>query len=72
MKSSVNGPSYLFELKYLTKAKGTPVAVVQKLEEAKAQAADYAHGDNLKNIPQLKRVSAVFVGLELQAFDVTP
>lgn len=71
LRSSTNGPSYLFELKYLTKAKGTPTAVAQKLKEAQTQAIDYAHGDNLKNIPQLKRVAAVFVGLELQAFDVS-
>ena len=72
LKSSTGGPSYLFELKYLTKAKGSPTTVAQKLKEAQAQAIAYAHGDNLKNIPQLKRVAAVFVGLELQAFDVTP
>ena len=65
-------PSYLIELKYLTKKNGTAAAVKKTLEAAAVQVADYILGDNLCSVPRLVGVAAVFVGTELSALRVMP
>lgn len=70
LRSTTGGDSYLFELKYLTKHAATEAAVASALHAAKQQADRYIQGSNVRNIPQLKRVYVVFVGLELKAFEV--
>ena len=54
--------SYLVELKYLTQEAGTPTAVEQKLNDACRQLAAYASAENLRTLPNLKKVAVVFVG----------
>ena len=60
--------SYLFELKYLTKEKGTDAAVKKALENAKKQLNAEGEGRALQKYPAIKRVAAVFVGTQLAAF----
>ncbi len=66
--SNEKKPSYLFELKYLTKEKGTGAAVKKALENAKKQLNAEGEGRALQKYPAIKRVAAVFVGTELTAF----
>ncbi len=68
--AGVTAPSYLVELKYLTKKEGTPAAVKAAAEAATAQAERYARCDNIRTIPNLKRVTAIFVGTRLETLDV--
>ncbi len=70
LHSQTGGPSYLFELKYLPKHSGTQEAVAQSLNEAQLQAERYMKGANIQHIPRLQQVLAVFVGLELRAYEV--
>ncbi len=63
--------SFLIEFKHLTKAEGTKIAIQKALEKAMAQAKAYASGDNIRTIPRLKLVAAVFVGLELKALEIS-
>ena len=65
-------PSYIFELKHLTKKGGTPAAVTQAAAEAVEQLTAYVKGDNIRSIPRLICVAAVFVGTELQKLQVFP
>ena len=65
--------AYLVEIKYLTKKDGSKeVAVANKLAEARKQAMIYAQGDNIRTIPNLVCVCAVFVGTQLAAFETVP
>ena len=64
------GFAYLVELKYLTKKAGSDAAVQEALHQAQVQAAGYAQCSNIREIPNLKRVAAVFVGTELKALTV--
>ncbi len=66
--SNEKKPSYLFELKYLTKEKGTGAAVKKALDNAKKQLNAEGEGRALQKYPAIKRVAAVFVGTELTAF----
>ncbi len=66
--SNKKKPSYLFELKYLTKEKGTDAAVKKAFDNAKNQLSAEAEGLALKNYATVKRVVAVFVGTKLAAF----
>ncbi len=66
--SNEKKPSFLFELKYLTKEKGTKAAVEKALNEAKKQLNAEGAGKALKSYRNLKRVAAVFVGTKLAAF----
>lgn len=54
--------SYLVELQYLTQAAGTPAAVEAKLDDACRQSAAYASAENVRTLPNLKKVAVVFVG----------
>lgn len=62
--------SYLIELKYLPQKKASSENIKNALQNARLQAKRYANGDNIKNIPHLKCVAAVFAGLELKAYDI--
>ncbi len=66
------GPSYLFELKYLSQAnaKAHPESVQKALAQAKAQLQRYINGANIRSIPQLLPVAVVYVGMRLEAIDV--
>ena len=67
-----NGPSYLFELKYLSQAnaKAHPENIQKALEQAKTQLQGYLKGANIRAIPQLKAVAVVYVGMRLEAIEV--
>ena len=54
--------SYLVELQYLTLAAGTPAAFEAKLDDACRQSAAYASAENVRTLPNLKKVAVVFVG----------
>ncbi len=72
-RPGTNGKAaYLVELKHLSKKDGTEAAVAEKLAEAREQALRYAQGDNIRCIPNLMRVCAVFAGTELAAFEAAP
>ena len=61
--------SYVIELKHLTKdAKEDEVKTA--LNEAKDQAERYANGEEIKEIPNLKRLAVVYTGLKLARFKV--
>lgn len=66
--STTGGLSFLFELKYLSKSKGSDSAVEQAIAQAQKQAAQYVQGDNIKHIPNLQKVCVVFVGAEVKAY----
>ncbi len=61
-------PSYIFELKYLPKSRGTTRAVQNALSDAKEQVSRYVLGENVRTIPSLKRVAVVVVGTKIAAF----
>ena len=54
--------SYLVELQYLTQAAGTPAAVEAKLDDACRQSAAYASAENVRTLPNLKKLAVVFAG----------
>ena len=61
--------SYVIELKHLTKdAKEDEVKTA--LNEAKDQAERYANGEEIKEIPNLKRLAVVYTGLKLNRLEV--
>ena len=63
--------SYLIEIKHLKASEGRKKATLEKtISEAKAQLDRYAQGRNIRNIKKLKRVIAVFVGVELKVLEV--
>ena len=62
--------SYILELKYLPQKKASTEAIKNALQNAMFQASRYANGDNIRDIPNLKCVAAIFVGLELKAYDI--
>ncbi len=70
LKSRTGGNSYLFELKYLPKSRGTLVAVQRELKKAKEQADQYMESKNIACLQNLQRVAVVYVGTELKAIDV--
>ncbi len=65
-----DGISYVIEAKYLTKKSGTAAAVARKLKEARAQLQRYSKGNNIADLPNLKCIACVFVGLELKGFSL--
>lgn len=71
IKSVTGGISYLFELKYLTQEKASEEAIKKAQVAACAQLERYAAGDNVQNIKPLRRVAAVYAGLELVACDIS-
>ncbi len=62
--------AFLIELKYFTKPAASDEAVAKALDEARAQTLRYAQGENIRDIPDLKRVAAVFAGTRMKAFKV--
>lgn len=66
VKGSPVKTSYLVEFKHLAKAEGKSEAAIQKaLKSALEQTRRYARCSNLRGIPNLKRVAAVYAGTEL-------
>ena len=63
------GRQYLFELKYLSEAKGTEAAVASKLAEAKEQLARYRKAPNFKDMKNLDCWAIVFVNKEPKAVE---
>ena len=60
--------AYLIELKYLPIGKATDKAIEQAVEKAREQVDVYANGVNICQLPNLKRIIAVFAGLKLVRF----
>lgn len=54
--------AYLLELKYLTQTAGTPAAVEAKLDDARRQSAAYASAENVRTLPNRKKLAVVFAG----------
>lgn len=66
VKGSPVKTTYLVEFKHLAKAEGKSEAAIQKtLECALEQTRRYARCANIRGIPNLKRVAAVYAGTEL-------
>lgn len=63
------GPAYLLELKYLKLSERSAEKIAQTLAEAKAQLVRYAAADNVRAIPNLRKVAVVFVGTTLAAVE---
>ncbi len=62
--------AYLIEVKYLTMKDDSPEAREKALSDARAQISRYEQGDNVKRLPQLKRLIALFVGLKLETLEI--
>ena len=71
IKSTTGGVSYLFELKHLSKERGGGEAVEEALAAAKAQLERYAQGTNIRDVSPIRRVAAVYVGMDLAASDIS-
>ncbi len=70
-KESTAKYSYLIEIKHLKAEEGKNATLLQKtVAEARAQLTRYNQGNNIGNIDNLKRIVAVFVGVELKALEV--
>ena len=74
LTSRRGGPSYLFELKHVSKtqAKERPDAAAAAMEKACEQLAVYRQASNLRSIPNLQAVAVVYVGRRLEALKVLP
>ncbi len=59
-------PSYLLELKYLKKSQGDDKAIACALDAAKSQLKRYSAASNIETIPNLKKLVAIYVGVELK------
>ena len=62
--------SYLIEVKYLPMKDDSPEAREKAISDARAQISRYEQGDNVKCLPQLKRIIALFVGLKLETLEI--
>ncbi len=70
-KESAAKYSYLIEIKHLKVEEGKNVSLLSDtVDEAKAQLARYSLGNNVSDIENLKRIVAVFVGVELKVLEV--
>ena len=70
-KGSAAKYSYLIEIKHLKVEEGKSVSLLQDtVDEAKRQLARYSLGNNVSDIENLKRIVAVFVGVELKVLEV--
>ncbi len=69
-ESSCAEASYLIEVKYLPQKEATTEAREKALSQARSQISRYEKGDNVKRLPQLKRIVALFVGLKLETLEV--
>ncbi len=62
-------PSYLLELKYLKKTHADDESMAKAITAAKRQLERYSSADNIANIPNLKKLTAVFAGFEFKAVE---
>ncbi len=63
--------SYLIEIKHLKAEQGEDAALLEEtIKDAKEQLARYSLGNNIGDIQNLKRVVAVFVGVELNVLEI--
>ncbi len=63
--------SYLIEVKHLKAEEGKNNSLLEDtVDEAKAQLARYSLGNNISDIENLKRIVAVFAGVELKVLEV--
>ncbi len=59
-------PTYLVEFKYVAKSDASKELIEKIASEAKEQLNRYADGENMRTIPNLKKILCVFVGLHLE------
>ncbi len=70
-KESAAKYSYLMEIKHLKAEQGQNTTLLKEtVKEAKEQLARYSLGNNIGDIQNLKRVVAVFVGVELKVLEI--
>ncbi len=70
-KESAAKYSYLIEVKHLTVEEGKNTTLLEEtVKEAKEQLARYSLGKNICDIQNLKRVVALFVGVELKVLEI--
>ncbi len=62
--------SYLIEVKYLAPKAATGEAVANALDQAWGQIRRYEKADNVRCLPKLTRIVALFVGLELEILEI--
>ncbi len=62
--------AYLIEVKYLTPKAATDEAKTQAMTQAWEQIHRYEKADNVKQLPKLTSVAALFVGLKLDTLEV--
>ena len=62
--------AYLIEVKYLANKAATNEAVCEALTQAREQIRRYESGDNVKPLPKVKRIAALFVGLRLEKLEI--
>ncbi len=63
--------SYLIEIKHLKVEEGKNVSLLEEtVDKAKEQLSRYSLGNNISDIENLKRIVAVFVGVELKVLEV--
>ncbi len=62
--------SYLIEVKYLAPKAATDEAKAQALSQAWEQIRRYEKADNVKRLPKVKRIVALFVGLKLESLEI--
>ena len=62
--------AYLTEVKYLRMKDDSPEAREKAISDARAQISRYEQGENVKCLPQLKRIIALFVGLKLETLEI--
>ncbi len=62
--------AYLIELKYLSPKAATDEAKEEALTRAKAQIERYEQSDLIKPLSPLKRIVALFVGLQLAKLEI--
>lgn len=62
--------AYLVEVKYLSPKNATDQAKSDAIVEAKSQISRYEKADDLKRLPNLKRIVVLFVGLKLEMLEI--
>lgn len=62
--------AYLVEVKYLSPKNATDQAKSDAIVEAKSQISRYEKADDLKRLPNLKRIVVLFVGLKLEVLEI--
>ena len=63
-------PGWIIELKYVKKSETTEQIIEAKIAEAEEQLNRYSGAENIKCIPNLRRVAAVFSGTALKGVKV--